>query len=341
MHLDNGKLKQGIFLFALFALGGFLLYLLRGFVSPFLGALVFYILLRRPLFYLTEKARRKWPVPLAVSVLLVLSFVVLVLPVLLVSLMLSGKVGYMVNHYQDILVMAQQWSEKIKAYLGVDLLTSDSVNKLTSLAANALPGFLSATFNAIVDIFVQYFLLFFMLMNARALEAEAKKYLPFDKKNNQLLLRQLNRQTVSNSIGIAALAVMQTIVALIGYSIAGLPQPFFWAVLTGISSVVPAVGTGLVWIPACLIYYASGRHGAAIFIGIYSAVVMSVVENVFRLVVIRKLGDVHPLITFFGILLGIDLFGFVGIIFGPMVISYFILLLQIYRNEYLGIPHQD
>ena len=86
MHLNNDQLKQSLFLIALFVLGGFLLYLLSGFVSAFLGAVVFYVLLRQPYFYITQKAKRKWNNTLAVSVLMLASFLVLVLPVLLVSM---------------------------------------------------------------------------------------------------------------------------------------------------------------------------------------------------------------------------------------------------------------
>src|SRR5688572_1219627 len=123
MYLDNDKLKQWIFLIALFVLGGFVFYLLSGFLSAFLGAVVFYILLRNPFFYLTEKAKRKWNRNLAVVLLMFISFLVLVMPVLLVSVMLSSKVSYIIMHYRDILSLAQEWSLKAKEYLGVDLIT--------------------------------------------------------------------------------------------------------------------------------------------------------------------------------------------------------------------------
>jgi predicted PurR-regulated permease PerM len=64
--------------------------------------------------------------------------------------------------------------------------------------------------------------------------------------------------------------------------------------------------------------------------------VITNVDNVFRFVVQKKLGDTHPLITFFGVIVGLDLFGFIGIIFGPLLISYFLILLEIYKKEYAG-----
>ena len=138
----------------LFVLGGFLFWLLKGFLSAFLGALVFYVLLRQPFFYLTQKAKHKWNKLLATGALMFASFLVLVMPVLLVSVMLSGKISYLIANYEDILHIGQEWSNKAKVYLGMDLLSQDSVGKLTSLAADVVPGFLSATLSVVADIFV-------------------------------------------------------------------------------------------------------------------------------------------------------------------------------------------
>ncbi len=335
MHLNSDKLKQTIFLIALFAFGGFLFWLLKGFLSAFLGAVVFYILLRKPYFYLTEQARRKWNSTLAVAMLMLLSFVLMVLPVLLVSVMLSGKVSYLITHYEDILRLAETWSDKASAYLGVDLLSVDTVSKLTAVAADVIPGLLSATLGAVADIFILYFLLYFMLSNARAFEAQVRYYLPFENANSHLLLTELKGQTLSNSIGIVVLAVLQAITAWLGYLIFGVEEAFFWAVLTGIMSVLPLVGTVIVWVPLAVFVYASGHHWQGVSLFVFGALVITNIDNVFRFVVQKKLGDTHPLITFFGVILGLNLFGFVGVIFGPLLISYFMLLLKIYRNEYL------
>jgi predicted PurR-regulated permease PerM len=180
-----------------------------------------------------------------------------------------------------------------------------------------------------------------MLLNARRLEKTVYNYLPFDTSNNQLLLNELNKQTIANSIGIAVLTILQSIVALIGYWIFGVHHPAFWAILTGLASAIPAVGTGIVWIPVCIALYATGKHWQTYALAGYCAVVMSAVEHIFRLIVIRKLGDVHPVITFFGVILGLDLFGVVGVIYGPLLISYFILLLRIYRNQYLNVQTSE
>ncbi|HLP20795.1 MAG TPA: AI-2E family transporter [Chitinophagales bacterium] len=334
MHLDNDKLKQTIFLIALFALAGFLFWLLWGFVNAFLGSVVFYVLLRRPLFYLTEKAKRKWPKALAIVMLMFASFVVLVLPIILISLMLSGKITYLISHYEDILLLAQRWNGTAQQYFGVDLLSPETVGKLTTLAANVIPGFLSATVGAVVDIFILYFVLYFMLASARKFESYVRDNLPFTAENNHLLLTELRIQTVSNAIGIPVLAILQAFTAFAGYYFLGVDEPLFWAVVTGLMSMLPVVGTTIVWVPLAIVLYAGGKHWQGLVLAGYGALIITNIDNVLRFMMQKKLGDIHPLITFFGVLIGLPLFGFVGIIFGPLLISYFILLVKIYRNEH-------
>lgn len=336
MHLNNEKLKQSLFLIALFVLGGFLFWLLKGFLSAFLGAVVFYVLLRQPYFYLTEKAKRKWGKTIAASVLMLASFVVMVLPVFLVSVMLSGKVSYLVSHYEEILALCQDASNQLKEYVGIDLFSTDTAAKLGSYAADILPQFVSATANAVVDVFVLYFLLYFMLSNARVFEDYARKNLPFKDENDALLLSELKTQTVSNSIGIPVIALAQGIAAGIGYWIFGIDEPFFWAVISAMLSVIPVVGATIVWVPLAIFLYISGNHWQAVALSIYFLAGVGMLDNVLRFALQKRLGDTHPLVTFFGVVIGLSLFGFVGLIFGPLLISYFLLLLKIYRNEYLG-----
>ncbi len=335
MFHDKDKLKQTIFILALFLLGGILYWYLRAFLSPLLGAIIIYILIRRPFFYLTETSKRRWPRSLAALFLMFISFIIVVLPVLLLSFMLSNKVNYLVLHYKDILNVAQNFSEQAKDYLGFNLVGPDTVSHLTTLVANLVPKLLSATATVVIDILMVYLFLYFMITNARKIETQVREYLPFKEENNLLLVHELKMQTISNAIGIPALAVVQAGAALIGYLIFGANDPWFWAALTGLLSFIPVFGVGAAWISVSALLYLSGNHWMGFGLFLYCIVVITAIDNGFRILVQKKLGDVHPLITFFGVIMGLDLFGFVGIIFGPLLMSYFILLLRIYRNEYI------
>src|SRR5690606_37509273 len=122
--------------------------------------------------------------------------------------------------------------------------------------------------------------------------------------------------------------------ALIGFLIFGTEDPFFWFVIVTISSMIPFVGTLLGILPVFLLTLSSGDNFAAWGILIYGFVVVGSTDNIIRLYVLKKLDDVHPLITLIGVIVGVPLFGFIGLIFGPLLISLFIVIVKIYRKEY-------
>jgi len=127
---------------------------------------------------------------------------------------------------------------------------------------------------------------------------------------------------------------MQGIVGLIGYIILGVQDPLFWFVLTVFGSMIPLIGAAAAYIPLSILLLAQGPTWKGIAVLAYGLIVIGLTDNVFRFYLQKKLGDVHPLITVFGVILGISLFGFIGLIFGPILISLFVLLVRIYVNEF-------
>ena len=128
--------------------------------------------------------------------------------------------------------------------------------------------------------------------------------------------------------------LLQGVVGLLGYWIIGVDEPVFWFVVTAITALLPVVGAALAYVPLGLLSFASGEPSKGIFVLLYGFIVIGLVDNVFRFWFNKKYGDIHPLITVFGVIVGVSLFGFIGIIFGPILISLFILLLKIYTSEY-------
>ena len=130
----------------------------------------------------------------------------------------------------------------------------------------------------------------------------------------------------SNAIGIPLLAIIQGGVAMIGYWIFGAPNILFSGFLTGFASVVPMVGTALIWVP---------NWFQAIGLAIFGALVISQLDNLIRFIIQKKMADIHPLITIFGVVIGLSLFGFMGVIFGPLLLSLFFLFVNMFKKGYL------
>ena len=159
-------------------------------------------------------------------------------------------------------------------------------------------------------------------------------YIPLNDDNIKAISKESNDIVKSNAIGIPLVAIMQGIVALIGYYIFGVENPLFWFVITVVGSMIPFVGTALGILPVTLLLFSQGESWQAIGLLIYGAVVVGSTDNVFRIIVQNKLANLHPLITLIGVVIGVPLFGFIGLIFGPLLVSLFLLLVKIYKNEY-------
>lgn len=155
-----------------------------------------------------------------------------------------------------------------------------------------------------------------------------------DRENLKEIGKEVQVMVRSNALGIPLVAVAQGIVALIGLLIFGIEDPFFWFVIVTIGSMIPFVGTLIGILPVFILTLTSGDSFSAWGILIYGFVVVGSTDNIIRLYVLKKLDDVHPLVTLIGVIVGVPLFGFIGLIFGPLMISLFMVIIKIYRKEY-------
>jgi predicted PurR-regulated permease PerM len=331
-YFETDKLKQAFFIALILLLGGTLFWQGRGFIPAFLGALTLYVMMRPAVLYLVY--RRRWKRSLASLVMILVSFVVFLVPLALIINMMTDRVSYVVKHSSELIASLQGLANKIKLTTRLDVLSEHSVEKIQAALTNFLPRFLGSTFNVFTTIFIMYFILYFMLAEARRMENTLYEYVPLKEKNVDKLGREIKNMVVSNAVGIPLLGIVQGIFAALGYWIFGIQDVVFWGVVTAFMSMVPVVGTLIVWAPLGVYLIAGGQTWMGVGLLIYGSVIIVNLDNVFRFIWQKKVADVHPLVTMFGVLIGIGLFGFVGIIFGPLLISMFLLLLEIYRDEF-------
>jgi len=137
------------------------------------------------------------------------------------------------------------------------------------------------------------------------MEATVLLSLPFRNSKIKMFGNELKAQTFSNAVGIPLIAIVQGIFAYVAYLVIGLPQAGFWAFLTGFSSVIPIVGTGIIWVPVCVYMFSIGNTWQGITVLLWCAIVMGSMDNVIRFVLAKKMADVHPVVTVLGIILGL------------------------------------
>ncbi len=331
-QISNNTLKQIFFLLVIILLGIILFIQLKTFLPALLGSYTLYVILRKYMFIL--QARYKWKRVLAASVLMLLSFIIILLPIFLLINMMSSKISFAVQHSSQVLISIKGFINQYELKYGFELLSDENINKISTWAANTLPSILGATINTITTIAVMYFILYFMLTDGRRMEAGFYDMVPLKDENVLLLRKEMNSLVFSNALGIPLIALLQGVVALIGYLVLGVEEPAFWFVITCIASMLPIVGAAVAYIPVSVLLFASGHPTKGIIMLIFGFGIIGSVDNIFRFWLQKKLGDVHPLITVFGVIIGINLFGFIGLIFGPLLIALFILLIRIYANEF-------
>lgn len=328
----NNRLRQILLLLLIILLAVLLMNQLFVFLPGFLGAITLYILLRETYFYLTIK--KQWNKTGIALLFILISLIVIALPVYFSILLISKKISVALASQGELIADAKIVGQKIYALTGLQLLTEDNILTYQQKAATIIPTLINSSAAILSNFAIMFFLLYFLLVNGRMVEKFLGRFIPLKEENVDLLGRETKSMIRANAVGIPVLAIIQGIVASIGYWIFGVKDFGLWGFLTGVFSMVPIVGSAVIWIPITVYLYATGQTGHSIGLLIYAVVLISNIDYVVRLTLLKKFMDVHPLITIFGVIIGLSLFGFWGVIFGPLLISYFIILVKIYMNEF-------
>lgn len=301
------------------------------YLSGVLGAITFYELLKGPMKKLLD---RGWKPSLAAALLMVISFFAILIPFSGAALMLGNKIGKAVNNSEKVVSAFKTQVANLEGWVNYDLSSQINVSAISGSISESLQSVAGGTFTVIIAIGIMYFILFFMLTSRTQMQESLSQYLPLSHDNFETLGEEVHKTVRANALGIPLVALAQGIVALVGFLIFGVTNPFFWAVIVFIGSMVPFVGNFLGTIPVFLLSLSNGDIFQAWGILIYGMVVVGASDNLIRLYALKKLDDVHPLITLIGVIIGIPLFGFIGLIFGPLLVSLFLVLVKIYKQEY-------
>lgn len=334
---NNLVFRQLLFLGILILMGAVMLKQLSFFIGSFLGAITFYIVFRKLIFRMIE--RHRWPGWLAALVIVMVICVVL----LGLGYLLFDVIAREFNSIDISAVpeLARDAVPRVNAFVGFDVLSADLVHSSTSVFTKIANSILNTTYSFAANILMTILILYFMLANARKLENRAGRYIPFCGDSRKILMDEMTSIIYSNAIGIPFLMLAQGLVAALVYWIFGLPNVVFWAFMTAICGLIPMVGTVIVSVPLGIWLLSQGLVLKGVLLIACGLLVIANVDNLARIGLNKKISNTHPLIIIFGVILGIPLFGFWGIIFGPLMISTFLLLIRIYYREYRLLDPDD
>lgn len=323
--------KRNILIFTLVALGLLISIGLRTYLSALLGSVILYVLFRK---MYNKGLRKKINRNLLVFAIILFSFVVIIIPFLFLSIMLTDKIIYYASHIQDLVDIVYT----IETRFGIQLRDKEVIANITQKAGvwagNLFPSIVAEAVDLLVGLGLMYFTLYYMFVEQDAFRKNLHFYLPFESDTLLTLGTELENNVYSNIVGQGVISMIQGAMLSLGFWIFGFEDALFWGVIGFFVSFIPVLGTPLVWAPAGIIALVSGDTFNGVGILLFGAVLIMNIDNVLRFAIAKKIGDIHPLITISGVILGVPLMGILGLVVGPLLISYFVTLVKVYRQKY-------
>lgn len=299
------------------------------FLSGLLGAAVLYVIFVKPY----ERLQRVMNPGLAAAITLSAALVIIALP-------LTWLISEVIRQAPDALRALQNnavFARIAQIRIGDFQVGEELANASGTIASWLSPRVFSVVggaTSAVLNLVIAFFGLYYMLRSDGTTWSSIRQYIPFSAHTADALRDRFFNVTEATLLGTVLIAVIQGSLVGTGFWIVGLPNPFFWGTVTAFASILPVLGTSLVWLPAVLVLLVQDRYGAAITMLVIGAGIASNVDNLIRPLIYRRVSNIHPMITLVGAFAGVRYFGLLGVLLGPLGIAYLFELLKFYREEY-------
>ncbi len=291
--------------------------------------------------YLHEKTKKK---SLSAFIIIFMIFVLILVPVLLIGSAIPRQIQAIfdeetVGNLRSVLgqiedFVSNRFDIEIKDYYISDLLPrllsaiQDGITQLAPQMLVSITGFMLYTF---VSIFIMYYL----LLNSKFVIGVFKDYFPLSYENSNLLLTEMGKDTKSLILGQLFIAVVQGTLGAIGFFICGISGAILWGFAMAVMSFIPVLGASIIWFPSCLFLLIKGQYYAAVGLLLWGVLIVSTSDNIIRPKLTSSLGKLHPVTVLLGVFIGIKEWGLIGIVIGPLTISVLLILIKMFREEYL------
>ncbi|MBI2208891.1 AI-2E family transporter [Candidatus Woesearchaeota archaeon] len=211
-------------------------------------------------------------------------------------------------------------------------------------AATRITGKISDILRSIpifmLHMFITLFVMFFLFKDGNLLINKIGRLLPLKEKHRDRVLKKLNDMTSAVIYGSIAIAIIQGTLGGIGFFILGLPTPLLWGLVMMFASLIPYVGSSIVWLPAALLLILNGYIDAdptfiirGILLIVYGIFVVGTIDNILKPKIIGEKGGLHPVLVLLGVVGGLQLLGFIGVIIGPILLALLVAFVNIYEEE--------
>lgn len=314
--------------------------IIRPFLVTIIGAAILAYLFYPFYKYLVKHLSPRLPKEsLAAFITVFLIILIVLIPMAIITALLTNEArgGYL---FLQQVVNSPNFSFDLPPYLAERIGDPSQFKQpLVNLASQFilwLQEVLKRIPGAFLNVFLTVFSIYFFLKGGKGVYKFLQSFFPLSKGRYQEIFVRFDELTRGMVLGQIVVGVIHGILSWFAYSVLGVPNPVLWAFLTAIISIIPVLGSGLVWFPIAIYLlvagYATDAHWKGIALLLYGTLLMSTIDNMLKPKIIGDSARIHPLIILFGILGGIQLVGLPGILLGPLVLTLFDIVMGIFRE---------
>jgi len=341
-----------------FALFLFLLYQLMHLIAPFLSALLWAAILTLALYPIHKRILRmvKDRKDLAAACTTLLAVLLVIVPaIFLLSICVSQAIalydwtsgeiqsGRLMELWDNLLSTLSQKIKQHPAFITIDIrdVIVKSVGDVSSILASQIGAFLKNTLILAVNLLVMLISLFFLLKNGESYYQAFLDMLPFASEHKHSISKKIHGTFTAVLYGVFLIAVMQGVLTGIGFALFGVPYAVFWGFLAIVLAILPVGGTALVWIPGAIYLFLVNGPLPGILLGLWGFILVSLPDNFLKPLIIGKKANIPTFFLFISILGGLYVYGILGVLFGPLIITLITAFVEIYKTEYLHQPDTE
>jgi predicted PurR-regulated permease PerM len=327
------------FFFGLFLLGTVLTVTI---LWPFAKVIILAIALSAVLFPVYKFFKKYLKTPWVSSLLTVVLFlIVLCIPLFIIGTTVfnqSQNLYAWVADHGGLDNITKVFNRSIQnVFPGGSINLKDSITSVASNFTSSIGSAFTATLTTIFSLFLVLLSMFYFLKDGINWKQILIHFSPLSDESGNKILTKLNGAVNGIVKGYLLIGVVQGILMGVGLAIFGVPNAVLWGLFTAIASLVPTIGTAFVAIPALLFLLIMGKTGAAIGFGIWAVALVGTIDNLLNPYLVGRKIDIHPLLVLFSVLGGIVLMGPIGILIGPLAISFMYALSSVYKTEVKGV----
>jgi predicted PurR-regulated permease PerM len=346
LSLMKKNVKMALALLIILVLTVVIVYATLPYLNYIFGGLILFVIFRSLYHFLVRRVRL--PKQFAAGLVIIISIFVVLIPLYFLLSVIVSEITQLLVDRASITTSIQAGGHilmelLLRLNIPADVFQTKIEEKAMEIASQAvnytslfIVGSIQSLSQQSIGLLIMYFLLYYLFTEEDSnFMRQISVAVPFNEENTATLLDEFRRIVRTTLIASGAVALVQGGLLTIVFLIFDIQGAFLWGSIAAILSFLPVVGAPLVWVPAIFVQLIQKDYTAAIAI-LATGLFISVIDNFLRPIIQKRVGEIHPFLSLLGIVIGVSLFGLLGIVIGPLLLSYFVLTVQMFSREYLS-----